>query len=351
MTPRLGSAHHQSTPARELRLWEKYSREGVHDIFSPDSKFTPQSGTWGLLGIVPVPGRDGDFVFFVTYGMSQGEHDFDEFISDDGVLTWQSQPKQNLGSRQIRQFIGHDERLNTIHLFLRSKSGVDVPYTYLGPIGYLNHDLDRENPVHFQWQILEWPPPGGVLDSAGLMISHRSEAPLQSVPADQLEITAPPVVRRRGGTTSRGFRFFPQAAHVDRDADNAELGLAGELLVLESERRRLERAGRADLAEKVVHVSVVEGDAAGYDIHSYNLDESPRYLEVKTTRGAATAGFFVSANQIAFSRSHAEHFVLARVYNYSAQINSARCFELSGPLEDHLELAPTEYRATLIASG
>ncbi len=107
---------------RSLVLWETYSREEAHDIFAPHTAFTPQSGTWGLQGIVAVPDSPGDFVFFVTFGRSQGDHDFDENISKDGVLTWQSQPRQQLDSLRIQQFIRHDDLKDSIHLFLRTSA-------------------------------------------------------------------------------------------------------------------------------------------------------------------------------------------------------------------------------------
>ncbi len=78
----------------KLKLKNLYSREDVHGIFSPETTFTPQAGTWGLQGIIKIPNREDDFVFFVTYGQSQGDHEFDEGITQDGVLSWQSQPSQ-----------------------------------------------------------------------------------------------------------------------------------------------------------------------------------------------------------------------------------------------------------------
>ena len=59
---------------RVLKLWDDYTREEVHGIFSPNTRFTPQAGTWGLQGIVRVPARQGDWVFFVTFGQEQGDH-------------------------------------------------------------------------------------------------------------------------------------------------------------------------------------------------------------------------------------------------------------------------------------
>ncbi len=81
----------------KLKLWNSYTREQVHSIFSPDTVFTPQAGTWGLQGMVRIPDRVGDWVFFVTFGQQQGEHLFDESITEDGVLSWQSQPRLGLG--------------------------------------------------------------------------------------------------------------------------------------------------------------------------------------------------------------------------------------------------------------
>jgi Domain of unknown function (DUF3883) len=44
-------------------------------------------------------------------------------------------------------------------------------------------------------------------------------------------------------------------------------------------------AARADLAAKARHVSQIEGDGAGYDIESFEIDGTPKFIEVKTTRG------------------------------------------------------------------
>ena len=74
---------------RLLNLYEDYSREEVHDIFAPLAPFTLQRGSWGLHGIVSVPDSPGDIVF-LTFGQQQGEHLFDESITEEGVLSWQS---------------------------------------------------------------------------------------------------------------------------------------------------------------------------------------------------------------------------------------------------------------------
>jgi hypothetical protein len=46
-----------------LELFEAYTRDDVHHMFAPDTRFTPHSGTWGLHGLIAIPDRPGDFIF------------------------------------------------------------------------------------------------------------------------------------------------------------------------------------------------------------------------------------------------------------------------------------------------
>lgn len=110
-----------------LAINETYSREEVHDIFSPDTVFTPKTGSWGISGIVPVP-ESQDYVFLVTIGRQISHHTFDEGITTDGVFSWQSQSQQRLSEPQIKRFINHNELESTIHLFLRINK--KSKYTY-----------------------------------------------------------------------------------------------------------------------------------------------------------------------------------------------------------------------------
>ena len=82
----------------KLELGHQYSREDVHSIFSAHTEFTRQSGSWGLHGIVKVPNRDKDYVFFVTYGQEQGGHEFDEGITNDGVCI----PSEHMGPIRLK---------------------------------------------------------------------------------------------------------------------------------------------------------------------------------------------------------------------------------------------------------
>jgi hypothetical protein len=90
---------------RKLIKYKDYSRKEVHDIFAPKANFTLGAGKWGLWGIIDIPDRKKDYIFFVTYGRRQGDHEFDEHITEDGILTWQSQPSQKLENKDINLLI------------------------------------------------------------------------------------------------------------------------------------------------------------------------------------------------------------------------------------------------------
>jgi len=337
----------------ELRLWNDYNRAEIHSIFSPSTTFTPQTGTWGLQGIVKIPDRPGDYVFLVSLGTEQSNHQFDESITRDGVLSWQSQPKQTFISPVIKDLIEHDERKNSVYLFLRTDRKPETKYTYLGTLGYLTHDIERQKPVYFQWQLLDWPTTDSVIRNMGLVLVDFADEQREisdDLSTGLLKIDKPVVNGGRNGRKTKNFKNIKQPRLPDRDARNAELGLAGELLVLEFEVKTLVDAGRSDLAKLVTHVSVVEGDSAGYDIRSFLPTGQTKYIEVKTTRGCRTAAFFVSQNQVEFSEKHSEAYYLYRVCNFDAVKNSGKVYESRGPLIEGFELSPTEFKVMLKSS-
>ncbi len=342
---------------KTLRLWDFYTREDVHSIFSPDTVFTPQSGTWGLHGIVKVPDRIGDWVFFVTLGQIQGEHTFDESITTDGVLSWQSQPNQGFGSDAIQAFISHDERINNIYLFLRGKR--DKAYGYFGKLGYLTHDSEREKPVHFQWQLMDWAPNSKFLQEVGITLIGESELlQLQSQSAPPAEtpkektiefVDTPRASKKREGSSTKEFKTRKISSYAQINASNSALGLLGEELVIDAERANLIEKNRRDLAEKIIHVSVIEGDGAGYDIKSFTPEGEIKYIEVKTTKGHGTTPFYLSPNEIEFSRMNPNNYYLYRIYDLDVQNKSGKIYVLTGDLSDKLDLKPTQYVATLLA--
>ena len=112
---------------------------------------------------------------------------------------------------------------------------------------------------------------------------------------------------------------------------------------MEHEKTKLIEVGRQDLAEKVIHVAVTEGDGAGYDIFSYSTAGKEMHIEVKTTRAGENTGFFITSNEIAFSYLHPDTFYLYRLYNFNN--NSSPMYVLRGDMNEALQLDPVNYRA------
>jgi hypothetical protein len=337
-----------------LTLYEDYTREDVHDIFDPDSTFTPQAGTWGLQGIVKIPGRPRDYVFFVTFGRQQSDHEFDEGITTDGVLRWQSQPKQQLTDRDIQELIRHDEVSNSIYLFLRTagkRRGSILPYTFLGRLKYLAHDRDREKPVYFTWQILDWEIPERVLERIELHFEggtpQQRPTPPKVGPSGLTQVPVPKGRNPRAGLPSPAYAGRTQFDHAEQDAKNRRLGTAGELAVIESERKSLIAAGRPDLADRILHVAKVEGDGAGYDIRSFTSEGEDKFIEVKTTRGGPQTAFYISANEVRFGADHAGKFYLYRVFDFDETAECGQVFVQRGDLNDAFSLKPVQFKAVL----
>lgn len=322
-----------------------YNRKEVHDIFRPGGTFIPQAGAWGLQGVVRISPESKDWVFFVTYGAEQAGHDFDESVTNDGVLSWQSQPSQNLDDSRVLEWINHNENLNDIHLFLRTRKRLNnqpAPYCYLGKLAYITHDNEREEPVHFQWQLLSWPAPDDILTELELNLIQMPEPTQDQEVTGGLTETDPPTDTQPAGVNQTSFTAEKSPINTDLN----KLGLKGELLVIEHEKQRLHQAGRDDLANKVEHISVTWGDSAGYDILSFNKDGTTRHIEVKTTTGGLTRPFFISPNELRFSKQHSETYSLYRLYSFSESPDRAQLYILQGDMNEKLQLTPSAYRAT-----
>ena len=139
----------------------------------------------------------------------------------------------------------------------------------------------------------------------------------------------------RGGAVA-GFDF------VRQEAKNQSLGDAGETLVLSYERARLRHAGKDHLAHNVEHVAKTQGDHAGYDIRSYDDTGRDRFVEVKTTRYGQRTPFYISANELSFSKANAHAYHLYRVFDYREH---PKLFTLPGDVAGHVRLNPVNYRA------
>lgn len=328
---------------KPLKLYDQYSREEVYKIFDGVTPFTIGAGNWGLHGLVKIPKREQDFVFFVTFGQKQLGHDFDESITEDGILTWQSQPKQTLNNKVIKQLISHNHLTNNIYLFLRTKKKDNKtkqvePFTYLGRLAFIANDPIREQPVYFKWQIIDWEvPPSNVLNRMGLIL-QKSISNNENLGQNILTETKVPNSMPNKLRETRNF-YTTKVDYTENSKINSELGLKGELLVI----KHLQNV----LGYDTIHTSLIEGDGAGYDIEATKEDGTSIFIEVKTTKGGINTPFMITANELAFSSVYASNYELYRVYEYDHEFNSGKFFRIKGDLGASLNLKPTVYSAKL----
>lgn len=144
----------------------------------------------------------------------------------------------------------------------------------------------------------------------------------------------PAAIRRLVG------KFDPAA----RDARNRDLGKAGEEFVVGFERRRLERAGRDDLAKNVRWVSDVDGDGYGYDVQSFETDGEQRLLEIKTTCGNERTPFWMTKRECDVAAEQGGIYRIRRVFHFRNQV---KMFDIAPPLEARLLLTPATFMAAV----
>ena len=327
-------------------LHHQYSRRDIHELTNTPGEFTPSVGRWGLSGIVTIPSpRDNEMVFFVTFGHKEGEHEFQEEITEDGVLAWQSQPKQKLVHPQIQKMINHVNLGITIHLMLRTSKKHD--YTYLGELEYLNHDPNRETPVWFNWQILDWTVDNLLFERIGLRLSSAydeyidNRAPvIKETPSNSLtESAEKPKARKAPSSSVRSGSV--KIDYETKQRRNADIGLRGEKLVMLYELERLEKLN-STLEPK--HISLTD-DSKGYDIVSYDESGNEFYIEVKTTIGSIQSPFFVTKNEVDVSQQKGSSYVVYRLFNFNVEKNSAEFYKIDGPLTNSFQLVPQTFKA------
>jgi hypothetical protein len=318
----------------------KYSRKDVYNIFNPSRPIDSIWKQWGIINLGKyIAEMKDDFIFLLTKGSEVGGHSFDEGITEDGVLSWQSQPQNSFKSETIKKFIKHDEMLNNIYFFYRTAANED--YSFLGKLKYISHDSTREKPVYFQWQILDW----NTVKNEEFALKEKTYKTEELEIKNTLLLDSAPIYdKERKGITTEEFRGRKGVDYSKQDKSNKKLGLLGEKLVLEYEIKNLEENNRHDLAQKVVHHSVTIGDGLGYDILSFDLNGTKKFIEVKTTKGISKTDFFVTQTELRRSEAETE-FYLYRVYNFCEKTNSGGLYIKKGILSDNFDLIPNEYKA------
>lgn len=138
--------------------------------------------------------------------------------------------------------------------------------------------------------------------------------------------------------------------YIKSQIANTKIGELGEKLVFKHEQEKLKTLAKKDskFAMLIPEWVALEDDGAGYDIKSYNENGDEIFIEVKATTGSKFTPFYISANELEFSKTHAGNYYLYRLFSINTTAEVAY-FILSGDisLSTEIEISETEYIAKL----
>jgi hypothetical protein len=223
------------------------------------------------------------------------------FFDRDG-LDWNRADEMLIRPRRARLFAGGIE----YHAFLASSCLADYFFNTRQIHSGLPFELSAGRP-----QVVTGESEIEVASScaSGNVLVLRGPEPLakpREVPP-QL-VTAFEIGARLGRRTRQKLSPGELLAIKRRCEENGHLG---EELVLRKERLRLRRSGKPILASRVRWVSL-ESVAEGYDILSFENDETERFIEVKSTEGTAKS-FEMSDNEWKRAEELGDRYWLYRV--------------------------------------
>ncbi|WP_103585388.1 DUF3883 domain-containing protein [Campylobacter concisus] len=115
-----------------------------------------------------------------------------------------------------------------------------------------------------------------------------------------------------------GKKFNPKKIDwQELNGRRTRFGLLGEEFVIRYETKRILGFAPQD-TDRIIHLSEEQGDGAGFDIISLNINGTERYIEVKTTSGGLTTPFYMTENERNYFDIHKneENLFIYRVYNF-----------------------------------
>lgn len=89
-----------------------------------------------------------------------------------------------------------------------------------------------------------------------------------------------------------------------------------------------------------------KGDGAGYDVRSFTDEGVEKFIEVKTPNGSKRTPFLLSANEL-YQSGELNEYWLYRLFKTSG---TRKVVRVPGPVNNWLDLTPTQYRATVKAA-
>lgn len=136
--------------------------------------------------------------------------------------------------------------------------------------------------------------------------------------------------------------------YTKRNEKNKKLGYAGECAIVEYEKNKLLNSSESkirELADKIIHSSVEEGDGLGYDIQSFDTEGNIIYIEVKTTLKEIDTPFYITYNELNASKE-LHNYCLYRLYDVDIANEKIKFYTLKGPLDKLVTLHCVNYLAS-----
>lgn len=122
------------------------------------------------------------------------------------------------------------------------------------------------------------------------------------------------------------------ARKMDYERINKErklIGNAGEELVYKDQIEFV-KTHAPEYLKSVRHVSKLDGDGAGYDICSFNIDKKLVYIEVKSTTGKKETPFYMTSSEYAFFELHKDNYIISRVYEFDMNTKTGKIEYIPG---------------------
>lgn len=139
---------------------------------------------------------------------------------------------------------------------------------------------------------------------------------------------------------------------IEKIMRQSRIGKAAEKIVYEHEVERIREIDPSHI-DKVIWVSNIDGDGAGFDIKSINIDSSgvitDKYMEVKATSCSKETPIEISRNEVGCSKHFANEYIVYRLYDFKASDKIFKYYTIIGDLTQisNATLVPTSYRLFL----
>lgn len=121
---------------------------------------------------------------------------------------------------------------------------------------------------------------------------------------------------------------------MKRQIQHIDVGQKGEELIFKLEKEKLLKGVKNGIIpglEGYLKWVSLDDDSKGYDILSFDLDTlEPLFIEVKTTMDNRFTPFYMTANEVQFSKVHANNYRLYRIFDLKKEV--ARYYELVGDI-------------------